>query len=47
MLIPIFKTFLNDIETRIEFTLETAARYTSDDGKAAQKINFLDITYGR
>ena len=42
--IDIFKTLLNDIDTRIEFTLETAVRYTSDDGKAAQKINFLDIT---
>ena len=36
--IDIFKTLLNDIDTRIEFTLET------DDGKAAQKINFLVIT---
>ena len=42
--IDIFKTLLNDIDTRIGFTLETAVRYTSDDGKAAQKINFLDIT---
>ena len=42
--IDIFRTLLNDIDTRVEFTLETAVRYTSDDGKAAQKINFLDIT---
>ena len=42
--INIFKDLLNNLDENIEFTLEKATKYASEDGNTMQKLNFLDIT---
>ena len=42
--INIFKDLLNNLDSKLKFTLEPPKKYTTIGGKEQQKLNFLDIT---